>query len=373
MGRSLHKYHISLHDTTNKAECLLTVLPADNTPWQLSSETQKSYFNNTLLALKHPYVLPILAIDSLKEKDKVAVVRSLSQKGSLLDYIYKTKPVNSCDKKYIAGTKKQTLDAKLLAKWSKQVLEGMLYLHAQGFPVTFVHSGNIIIQGENCCISDVENTLLGLQTSIPQPATPQLALASVLYEMGTGVPLPSTATAIPSDQSALPAALVDVIKSLIAAAHSSPPPTFESVANLPFFSGVSTNVTKLDKKMLAYIKKYVGKNRAEGEEMSKKARLLKQQSSSAGLVAPATTGATSPSSSPPPQRASSSQKQPTPAPPAPPPAPTGVPPPPPAGAPPPPPPPAPAGVPAPQAGRASLLDSIRNPNNMKKLKKVSAK
>jgi serine/threonine protein kinase len=370
MGRSFEKYYIIIHDTGSKAECLLVVLPTENSPWQLSSETQKSYFNNTLLALKHPNVLPVLAVDSMKEKGMIALVRSLSQKGSLRDYIYKTKPLNSHDKKYLAGTKKQVIDTKLFSKWGKQILEGMLYLHAQGLPVTFVHSGNVILQGDNCYISDVENTFLGLQTATPQPATPQLALASLLHEMGTGSPLSPSATTLSSENaSSLPAAVADAIKALITAAHASPTPAFESVANLPFFSGVSNNLPKLEKKMLSFIKKFAGKTKADAEEMNKKARLLKQQSSSAGLSlststplpsAPqadkSTTTTTTTTTSttiqpahvpPPPKQAPA--------------APSG----------PPPPPPPPAGVPPPTAPRVSLLDSIRNPNNLKKLKKVS--
>lgn len=132
-------------------------------------------------------------------------------------------------------------------------------------------------------VSEVENTLLGIQISSPHPETPQLALASILHEMGTGTPLTPTATVISTDAAVmLPGPVTDTIKALIAAAYATPVPAFETVANLPFFSGVNSNQAKLDKKMLAYIKKFAGKIRADFEEANLKARILKQQSSRYG-------------------------------------------------------------------------------------------
>lgn len=82
-------------------------------------------------------------------------------KGSLKDKLYEAKPNEKYFKKYphLAG---KHLNEKQIAKYGRQVLEGLHYLKTHKIPFSHLHSGNVMLDNNVCRISDYDNDMIGV-------------------------------------------------------------------------------------------------------------------------------------------------------------------------------------------------------------------
>eukprot|EP01132_Coremiostelium_polycephalum_P001274 gene1274-1605_t len=446
-------------------ECLMSVItPGQSCLWSMSNEKLKKTFIETLNAIKHSSILPILHTEISGSNDKVLMFRQISKTGSLRDVIYKSKPFSPFDAKYQIKTKKQNqsgVQSKLIGKYSKQILEGLVYLRSRGLIFQHLHPSNVIIvDGDNCQLTDIENNLLGLKPLyyeyISMKENPDvLCFGHLLFEMIVGIPLGDPQN-IHNFIPLYPEKIYDILKQIFnstldnnQSTTTTTTPTPEELLKNSYFENISiittsskskqqqhqspdsSTVQKLKKSQSTFIKEYSGKIESPPATKSltstsytmsstsnSNLNMLKPSTSSNSLsssssnaytpntqlaypqppifkkqvsstsildskqpspvVQPSTTNTTNNSTKtnttsppPPPQvpitktTGPVSSTLPTPPPPPPPKAPS---------APPPPPPPSstpPISLPPQQPGKSQLLDSIRNPDNFKRLKKVT--
>lgn len=337
--------------------------------------------------------------------------------GSLRDFMHgKVNPRANYVEKY--ETPAKPLPLHLIQRLGKQVLDALFYLYLHGFPYPHLHAGNVLINGENVCLSDLENSLVGVMPFYAQHMmenksilTPEvLCFGQLLFFMALGTErAPERKIATFKEQ--CPPEVYEVLELIFEAKDPQEAPSLKTLLKHSFFAAVKGEV-KIHKSVLAeewdekvratlkLVRTMIPKSinpsaqlsmkRAPSstsvDSISKRASTtgMSLSSSSGQIVSPrgSTQSQTSPpparptsppparATSPPPPAASSHQRSKSSTstiPPAP--APSGGP------APPPPPPPPkttappPADLPPPQEGRNALLDAIRG-NNFARLKKT---
>lgn len=344
----------------------------------VNTESKVETLKSILKKIEHPYILSIIDLDYRKEKFTFSVFREFFPSGSLRDLIHKSKPLESYSSKYstVSGS---PLAEKKLRLFSRQILEGMDYLIYQGFPCYHVHCGNVVIDQGVCKITDFENDYLGIIPKSHQILRPLLdkinpalaAFGSTLYEMSVGYPMDShLLDDIPANCN--PKA-VRVLKKIFD--RSEITETLQTLASDVFFaetklySDWNTKEITLDKKQKTLLqtmskftiivlneptsptKSTVSSPPSSQAKKKTTKKSSKESSSGSSVSTPSLVH------SPPPTPSSAPSAPP------PPPAPTSPPPPPPSSV--------PATISSPNPGRAALLDSIRNADNLKKLKKTN--
>eukprot|EP01133_Synstelium_polycarpum_P003593 gene3593-4116_t len=369
-------------------EILVSILTLATCPWQLSSEKVKAKFIDTLNALKHNYIYPVVHAEVAGSNDKIFVFRVFCYKGSLKDIICKSKPSNVYDSKYIYSTKKtysSGVPVKSVPRYGRQMLEALIYLKQRGITFTHLHAGNVIVANDSCYLTDIENCLTGFKPLyhdiIQGKANPEvLCFGHVLFEMVTGFPLGDQQITLFA--SVIPEKTMEVLRLIFPVAGSAATtPTLEEVVKHPYFQVTIDPIVdgKLKKSELAFIKEY--SNRLDQYISPRGPSVLKKQQSSTSVLEtssastfnpPTLTSSNSVSAiTLPADKRKSLNFQSSPdvfkstqvsQPPPPPKAPVS-----------PPPPPKSVDLPKAPAGRASLLDSIRNADNIKKLKKTTTK
>nr|XP_022297327.1 PX domain-containing protein kinase-like protein isoform X2 [Crassostrea virginica] len=353
-----------------------------------------------LPTIQHPNISPVV-FSTTTESGGLAI-RAFQEKGTLRDAVCKCKPKNHFLKKYANPKSCTTLDLNAVKIVGKQILEALKFLHEKGLPYGHLHAGNVIMDGGNCRLLDLENWLLGLPsyyraffTQFKKINTCELidvyCFGQLLYEMAYGRQLfAPTCDSFPPNS---PPEIRSVLESILSPeACKGGLPSVENLLSHPFFSGVSLPpsdkpVLKIPSKLKEAIKnakEQMEKRLKEeqkiinqlkrlskakefhmSEEEKKKRRKSKKKalqengdiSGESSSSKPSEPTKTSDSSSTQSSKSSSVPAAP------PPPAPAAPPPPPAPGAPPPPAPPPPAKAapaPAPQEGRAALLGSINN-------------
>ncbi|EFA79837.1 FVYE domain-containing protein [Heterostelium album PN500] len=407
----LRKSYILSKHTGSGDEYLITVTtPGTTCPWPMNSEKHKQKFIKTVLALKHKYIYPVSSVEIAGSNDKVFLFKKYCSKGSLKDIIYKAKPSNVYDSKYTHSLKKSYstgVTVKLMPRYGRQLLDALIYLKQRGIAFTHLHSGNVLFKDDTCYLTDVENSLLGLKPYYYEYINGKenaevICFGHVMFECIVGVPLAEIP--IGNFASVIPDNVMELLKFIFVDANRTNV-SLEDLVKHPYFNQVkiedsSATDGKLKKSQLAFVKDYC--NRVEQPAVSPRGPgVMKKQASSASMFgdtpssshsssgtstySTTSTAPPQPSFSTLPPKASTSStnllksanklssstdlnqlKTSTAAP---------APPPPPAlsggAAPPPPPPPPKAAKDLPkQEGRNALLDSIRNPNNFKNLKKA---
>ena len=197
IGSRLSK-HWFLVRTNNKAEKLLTMVPHSAHMALPFSNATKKTLRELLLQLEHPYIFPFDEIDFTMEEEQVVIVQPFCPTGSLKDFIYRSHPCDPWVGKYSYHA--VGLSVKQIQQFGCQILQGLLFLEEQGYPVYgHLHTGNVILQKDTCQLSGYENILLGLSSKMESilwrhlkdntGIIDTLCFGHMLFEMASGYEL----------------------------------------------------------------------------------------------------------------------------------------------------------------------------------------
>lgn len=198
---------------------------------------------------QHPFIQPTELC--LCNDTGALIVRRLSKIGSLRDYLCGAKPRQSFLKKYGCPKGHKRLPADQIARYGRQILEALHFLHEKGLPYGNLHTGNLYVDEERKRVRllDIENGVLGVP-SFYRPYFVQhrrintlmtidvYSFGHVLYEMVFGNPLhESICDTLPEDG---PATLKTIIASILSSeACKSGLPAIDTLLANPFFASVS--------------------------------------------------------------------------------------------------------------------------------------
>ncbi|KAN0009570.1 hypothetical protein ACTFIU_006865 [Dictyostelium citrinum] len=267
-------------------ECVVSIITptASTCPWSMSNEKKKRKFEKTLLSLKHPYILTPLKVEVSGANDKILVIRTFLKHGSLRDQIYKSKPLSPYETKYVYKQSKSSsqsqsvLPIKSIQKYCKQILESLLYLKSKGIQFSHLHLSNVLINQSNdtCQLVDIENCLLGmkplfndyiygngLSSSSSSSSSPQsfkdnlevICFGHCLFEMIIGIPLGDH-----SNINSFIPLFPDKVFLLLQQIFSDKTPSLEELVKNPWFEVTTTMEQqslqngKLKKSQLSFIK-----------------------------------------------------------------------------------------------------------------------
>ncbi|XP_052743401.1 slowpoke-binding protein isoform X1 [Bicyclus anynana] len=188
IGARGSKKWFAIHDNSIKADRLLILMPLTSQCPIEPNETSRGLIMELFRALHHPYIYPVLDVE-LCSGHALAVLPYCSR-GSLKDLIYKSTWNDEYLRKYDAvGV---GLPPTQVARFGRQILEGLLFLKEKGFPpFRHLHTGNVMVQNGVARMCGLENTLVG---AVPPPAArtapaervETLLLGHVLFEMCAG-------------------------------------------------------------------------------------------------------------------------------------------------------------------------------------------
>ncbi|XP_049875883.1 slowpoke-binding protein [Pectinophora gossypiella] len=186
IGSRPNKHWFAIHDNSIKTDRLLTLMPLTSKCPIEQSERSRGLIMKLFRALHHPYIYPVLDLE-LCNGHALAVL-PFNIRGSLKDLIYKSTWNDEYGRKYGSGG--TGLPAWQVARFGRQMLEGLLFLKEKGFPpFRHLHSGNVVVQNGVARICGLENTLIGamprcpIALAAPLDNVEALSLGHVLYEM----------------------------------------------------------------------------------------------------------------------------------------------------------------------------------------------
>ncbi|XP_026733230.1 slowpoke-binding protein [Trichoplusia ni] len=189
IGCRLNKHWFAIHDNSIKTDRLLTLMPLTSKCPIEQGDRSKGLIMELFRALHHPYIYPVLDLELCN--GHALTVLPFNARGSLKDLIYKSTWNDEYSRKY--GTAGTGLPAWQVARFGRQMLEGLLFLKEKGFPpFRHLHSGNVVVQNGVARICGLENTLIGAQPRCPIALAAQLehvealSLGHVLFEMCAG-------------------------------------------------------------------------------------------------------------------------------------------------------------------------------------------
>lgn len=202
IGSRVDKHWFLVHDTSVKTERLLTLVPrGSNCPVNCTADTRKVILD-MFVALQHPYIYPVLDLNFKDVGDEtfVLVVLPYNERGSLKDFIYKTRWQDDWRHKY--SQRSSGLPISQIQRLGRQILEALLFLRDKGFPpCSHIHTGNIVLQNGVARLTGLENTLLGYTSRIhpiiwsraknEPSAVDTLCFGHILFEMCAGYELDS--------------------------------------------------------------------------------------------------------------------------------------------------------------------------------------
>jgi serine/threonine protein kinase len=101
-------------------------------------------------------------VDFQAETQCAVLMRPFESKGSLRDYINRTNPKVDFNVKYKNGEAVgDSITEKKIAKFGRQILEGLHYMHTMGLSHLNLNAGNVIVDNSVCTLTDCENSMLG--------------------------------------------------------------------------------------------------------------------------------------------------------------------------------------------------------------------
>ncbi|XP_063829686.1 slowpoke-binding protein isoform X1 [Ostrinia nubilalis] len=192
IGSRPNKHWFAIHDNSIKTDRLLTLMPLTNKCPVEPTERSRGLIMELFRALHHPYICPVLDLE-LCNGHALAVL-PFNSRGSLKDLIYKSTWNDEYPRKY--GSTGTGLPAWQVARFGRQMLEGLMFLKEKGFPpFRHLHSGNVVVQNGVARICGLENTLIGALPRCPIALAAQtelvqaMSVGAVLFEMCAGAEL----------------------------------------------------------------------------------------------------------------------------------------------------------------------------------------
>ncbi|XP_047535213.1 slowpoke-binding protein isoform X1 [Vanessa atalanta] len=188
IGSRASKKWFAIHDNSIKADRLLILTPLSSKCPIEQNEHSRGLIMELFRALHHPYIYPVLDLE-LCNGHALAVL-PYNSRGSLKDLIYKSTWSDEYSRKY--GSTGTGLPATQVARFGRQILEGLLFLKEKGFPpFRHLHSGNVMVQNGVARLCGLENTLIGATPRPPARSAAlerveTLSLGHVLFEMCAG-------------------------------------------------------------------------------------------------------------------------------------------------------------------------------------------
>ncbi|XP_073962134.1 slowpoke-binding protein-like isoform X2 [Choristoneura fumiferana] len=187
IGSRPNKHWFAVHDNSIKTDRLLTLMPlTSKCPIEFGERT-RALVMEMFRGLHHPYIYPVLDLEVCSAH--ALTVMPFNARGSLKDLIYKSTWNDEYSRKYESGG--TGLPAWQVARFGRQMLEGLMFLKEKGFPpFRHLHSGNVMVQNGVARICGLENTLTGASPRCPCPVGAEhveaLSLGRVLCEMCAG-------------------------------------------------------------------------------------------------------------------------------------------------------------------------------------------
>lgn len=230
-----------------------------------------------LASIQHPHVLP-LCLGCVNESG-AALVQEFSPQGSLRDDLCQAKPRDSYLKKYGTVRSPRQLAPSTVARLGRQVLQVLLGLHQHGFHHGHLHLGNVVLRGDGCAVTALQNQLLGLPSQLrpfavglkkvkTAEALDVYSFGHLIYEMTFGRPCPKpTCDSFPAP---CPPELRSVLEALISTeACKNGLPTVADLLMHPFFQNAAPangSTAKLTLKVPASLKDALKAARARTEK-----------------------------------------------------------------------------------------------------------
>eukprot|EP01087_Luapelamoeba_hula_P002056 TRINITY_DN1181_c0_g1_i1.p1 TRINITY_DN1181_c0_g1~~TRINITY_DN1181_c0_g1_i1.p1 ORF type:complete len:688 (+),score=114.64 TRINITY_DN1181_c0_g1_i1:88-2151(+) len=215
----------------------------------ISTETTRQLFVAIMQTVRHPFILPVASVDYLLDKHTAVLIRPFSREGALRDKLHKVDPKIDFYKKYGAQAG-SALGVKQVALYGRQILEAMSFLQSIRFSYPHLNASNIVVKDGKCCLTDLENSLLGLPPLYIQHFTNAahaelVCFGHVLFQMAMG--FTKAKASIQEFATKMPTNIYDILCSIFEPA-SGVPPTVTELLNNPFFSAVSISENVLDAK-----------------------------------------------------------------------------------------------------------------------------
>lgn len=205
-----HKFHCLVNDAkvnTDQGNRVRVILSCVEMKLRKSS---REHLTKLLLALRHPYVLDCLDMGYSKDETYAFFLRPWSPEGSLRDFIHQVQPTQKFHVKYKELRDRQSprgISVENIRMFGRQILEGLAYFRALGIPYVNLHSGNVILFGGMCKLTDYEDCFCGPKTHAfmklckYKSSDPIVsAFGLMLYEMANGYALPTGSVIITADK-----------------------------------------------------------------------------------------------------------------------------------------------------------------------------
>lgn len=227
IGKKIKQLYLCTNKINNQ-KVLMTIIEKD-----LKKEV-KQVFIQFMKECKHPLIEPVENVE-VHDK-KIVIYRYFNPKGSLKDFIYKSSPMVSREKKYTNGI---PLLPKYVQFYSKQILLILKVIHDQNLKYK-VESSNIIFYGNQIKLSEIENCILNLPHPYDEYTNGNeiLCFGHLLYEMISGHELQSK-NLRDIDEYPIPKDLSGIMKKIFIQEYS----TFDQILDEPYFSNVEYDET----------------------------------------------------------------------------------------------------------------------------------
>ncbi|XP_065900886.1 probable inactive serine/threonine-protein kinase slob2 [Dysidea avara] len=233
-------------DNPPLADHMMMTMTPQHLKCSINLSTDKKTLNQLFFSLQHPFVHPIIEVDYMTDKSVVVMISPISARGSMKDFIYRTRPLINWSAKYNGrGT---PLPSKQTALFGRQILEAIVFLYDKGLaPLGHIQSGNVMIHSASMCrLAGYENSLLGYKPRCYSTIKPLLKedkaaidvlmFGHLIFEMSTGQEC-STATPEPHDLSTIRhSAVVEVLSRIFTTTEDEGRYcTIQEVLEMPFF------------------------------------------------------------------------------------------------------------------------------------------
>ncbi|OQR91191.1 hypothetical protein ACHHYP_04910 [Achlya hypogyna] len=281
-----HSFVVDFTDLSGASSAcvLLSLVPTQASLLCHQSTSLTTYKLKALLvALKHPYLLPVLDVhyanDTATEsmqRPGILVAQPFVSAGSLKDLLYhKANPRQPYTTKYALQRMSGGLPRAQVARYGRQILLGLDALRSKGIVCEHLKTSNVLLDNGVARIGDVYNSVLGLEReprwrawTVPLEAEVDIDLllfGHCLYEMACGQEL---AAVVPSEEilTELHPEIAHVLRVIFMA--EGPDVSVESLMELPLFAvanGINDTplpALRLDSQMKTIIKTSMRINQA---------------------------------------------------------------------------------------------------------------